>query len=94
MRRRLRTPSLSATIALLVGACGAPIEPTPDCDAFVACTTARDVQLGITTDVVRFQPGGACWGNPEIADLCDRGCRSGMAWLRDAGTDLPSECAP
>lgn len=94
MRSAMVKHGLATCFVLLTGACGAPIEPTPDCAQFVACTTARDAQLGITTDLVRFQPGGACWGNPEIAALCDRGCTSGMAWLRDAIADLPTECAP
>lgn len=94
MRLPIALRRLAGALALLIAACDEPLEPTPDCQAFVACTEARDAQGGITTDVVRFAPGGACWDNPEIAALCDRGCRSGMSWLRDAVDDLPSGCTP
>lgn len=75
-------------------ACAPPLEPTPACVSYVACQQARDAQLGITTDMVRFQPGGACWDNPEISELCDRGCGSGITWLRAAEPSLPAACAP
>lgn len=75
-------------------ACAQPLEPTPACVSYVACEQARDAQLGINTDMVRFQPGGACWDNPEISELCDRGCASGITWLRAAEPSLPAACAP
>ena len=81
-------------LAAATFACAQPLEPTPACVSYVACQQARDSLLGINTDMVRFQTGGACWGNPEISDLCDRGCASGIAWLRTAEPSLPAAFAP
>lgn len=79
-------------IGLLLAGCGGGIEPTPDCDAFVACVRAHDEATGLATDLVRFEPGGACWDNGEVATLCDDGCRNGLAWARTAWDPAPEAC--
>lgn len=73
-------------------ACGGGIEPTPDCETYVACVRAHDAALGIETDLDRFESGGACWDNGEIATLCDDGCRNGLDWLRTAWDPAPEAC--
>jgi hypothetical protein len=75
-------------------ACGEAVEPTAACQAWTSCVAARDAVAGIETDVVRFAPGGACWDNPEIAELCDRGCVSGLDWLRETEPGAPAACQP
>lgn len=72
----------------------AEVTQTPACASFVACVGARDAARGATTDVVRFEPAGECWGTPAGADLCDRACVNGLAWLRESEPDLPEACAP
>lgn len=72
----------------------AEVTQTPACSSFVACVGARDEASGATTDVVRFEPNGDCWGTPAGADLCDRACENGLAWLRETEPNLPAECAP
>lgn len=67
---------------------------TPACAAFVACVGARDAARASSSDVVRFEPGGECWGTPAGADLCDRACENGLAWLRESEPDLPEACVP
>jgi hypothetical protein len=75
-----------------LGCASGPVAQRESCEAYVACVQARDAEIGITTDATRFEPGGACWGNPEIADLCDRACANGLDWLRGAVASLPEEC--
>ena len=80
------------TTLALVG-CDTSVEQTPACADWVRCIDARDAQLGVTTDDDRFEAGGLCWGNPEIGELCDKACESGMAWMETSNyTDLPEEC--
>lgn len=75
--------------------CEGEITPTPACEAYVACLSARDEARGLNTDMVRFEAGGACWGSHESAEFCDGGCARGLAWLQEAEADtLPGECAP
>ncbi|MCB9742078.1 MAG: hypothetical protein H6741_09235 [Alphaproteobacteria bacterium] len=75
-------------------ACGGEVPQTEACAAYVACVEARDLELGIRTNLDRFEPGGACWGSAEGGALCDRGCSSGLAWMQDAYADLPEACDP
>ena len=80
---------------LLLMAVGcAQVEQSQSCATYVACIQAQDEVKGIETDLVRFQPDEACWINPDIADLCDRGCVNGLAWMQETMSDLPEECAP
>ncbi|MEQ1506582.1 MAG: hypothetical protein ABMB14_30415 [Myxococcota bacterium] len=72
--------------------CSLPVDPRPSCARYVACVEARDARDGSTTDVDRFAPDGACWGGEAGADLCDRACTAGLAWLADREPDLG--CAP
>lgn len=79
-------------LLLLVLAC-AEVSQTDACARYVACIQAKDTDAGTTTDVVRFQPEGECWGTPAGADLCDRSCVNGLAFERTRAADAPAECA-
>lgn len=75
-------------------ACGFPVEQRPSCAQYVTCLSARDARDGTDTDTVRFRPEGDCWGNGTGADLCDRACTQGLAYLADREPDLGAACAP
>lgn len=70
----------------------ATVTQSEECKAYVDCLAARDGQLKIQTDTLRFKPEGACWGGPEGADLCNRACKNGMVWLKSAYQNLPAAC--
>lgn len=78
---------------LLLFAC-ADVSQSPACATYVSCVEARDAARGSSTDLLRFQPDGECWGTPAGADLCDRACTNGLAWLQESETDLPEVCTP
>lgn len=80
-------------LLLLTLAC-AEVTQTPACAQYVACVEAKDAAAGTTTDLVRFQPQGECWGSPAGADLCDRACVNGLEFERSRTTDAPDACAP
>ena len=61
------------------------------CRTYVACVRALDVRDGLTTDAVRFEPDGDCWGGEKIADVCDRACTRGLALVREAAPGLACE---
>ncbi len=87
-------PGIAAAAALMgLAACG-PVDPSPECVAWSSCIAARDSQLGVETDNVRFEPGGGCWGSAEGAELCTNACESGLDWMRQAYDDLPDACLP
>jgi hypothetical protein len=81
------------TLLLLLLGC-AEVSQTPTCEEYVACLGARDEARGTTTDMLRFEAQGDCWGSPAGADLCDRACTNGLAWLQESETDLPEACSP
>lgn len=81
-------------LALLI-ACAGDLSQTPACATFVACSLARDAQLGLETDVARFDAAGACWGGSAAGQqLCDEACDNGLVFLRERYADLPAACAP
>ena len=86
------TMSIIGVLAL-ANACSAGLPQGEQCAAFVDCVSARDSQRGTSTDVERFVEGGPCWGSEEGAEQCETSCLKGLAFLRDAYTDLPEECA-
>lgn len=69
----------------------AEVVQTPACAEFVACVEATDAARGATTDVVRFQPDGDCWGSPAGAELCDHACVNGLPVHK---ARFPDVCAP
>ena len=79
-------------IFVLVFAGCAEVGPSDACVDYVACIRAQDDASGLVTDVARFEEGGACWGNPDGAGLCDRACDNGLEWMREEVADLPEEC--
>jgi|GEM_PF-1311929 len=98
---KMANPTLGIGIYLLLffallGVVGlegcATVSQSEACKKYVACLSARDAKLGVSTDVKRFENGGACWGGPEGADLCTRACSSGLSWLQKSYTSLPSAC--
>lgn len=80
-------------LIVAIGACGT-VPQSDACADFVGCQRDRDVELGITTNMVRYELDGACWENKEIGALCTRSCTAGLAWMRRAYADLPASCAP
>lgn len=81
------------TILMLLLGCAEEVTQTPACERYVACLDARDEQRGTTTDMLRFEAEGDCWGSPAGADLCDRACSNGLSWLLESETDLPEVCS-
>ena len=78
-------------MVMMVMGC-AQVEQSASCNSYVACVRAQDAAKGVETDMVRFEPAGDCWGNPEGAALCDRACSNGLLWLQEQYADLPEEC--
>ena len=80
--------------------------PSVESASQMASSTLRcgDIRsgMGVTTNMNRFLPiktdadgeviEGQCWGNPEISDLCDKGCVAGLEKMTEIYTDLPEEC--
>lgn len=91
----------SFLIFFLIG-CDTSVEQSAACEQWVSCIDARDQQLGVATNMNRFLPiktdaegeviEGQCWGNPEISDLCDKGCVAGLEKMTELYSDLPGEC--
>lgn len=77
-------------LLLLFAACTEVVQ-TPACADYVACVQATDASRNTTTDVLRFQPEGDCWGTPAGAELCDRACTNGLAFHQQR---FPGVCAP
>lgn len=75
---------------LFLLACSPEAAQTEACARFVSCVHARDPAV----DTLRFEAAGDCWGSPAGADLCDRACVNGLAFLRSAEPTLPDACAP
>jgi hypothetical protein len=78
---------------VLSGCLGGPMEQTAGCAAYVACLRATDAAAHTSTNVARFEPGGACWVNVPTGEVCATGCERGLAWLRARSAGLPAECA-
>lgn len=89
---RFKLYALVLTIGF-VAAC-AEVKQGEHCAAYVECLTARDEQRGTSTDMVRFEEGGACWGSTEGAKHCERACEGGLKWLRETDPNMPSVCSP
>ncbi len=89
-------------LILFLFACDTSMEQSEACEQWVSCIDARDQQLGVSTNMKRFLPiktdaegeviEGQCWGNPEIYDLCDKGCEAGLVKIAELYEDLPQEC--
>jgi hypothetical protein len=79
---------------VLLASCTIPVPQRPACARYVTCLEARDARDGTETDVVRFEPDGDCWNVRAGADLCDRACTAGLAWLADREPDLAAACSP
>lgn len=76
----------------LLAACTLPVDPRPACGEYLDCVRALDEAEGVTTDVARYLDDGACWEGDEIADLCERSCVNGLAFLRARAEGLPEAC--
>ena len=91
----------SLLIFFLFG-CDTRVDQSASCQQWVSCIEARDQQLGVTTNMVRFLPlttdaddtvvNGKCWDNHELYDLCDKACVAGLAKMPELYDDLPEEC--
>jgi len=51
---------LALGVGALLAGCGR-VAQAPECAAYVECVKARDVRQQTATDVVRFEPAGACY---------------------------------
>lgn len=80
-------------IFLTLLGCAEVVEQSAACEQYVSCLDARDAELGLQTNTLRFEPNGACWGGAEGAALCDRACDNGLQWLQEADPDLPELCS-
>lgn len=92
-RTKLLAVAVAATAMGWMG-CSSHVQQSEDCQALVACARAKDRIAGMTTDVSRYEAEGACWENEEIAELCERSCTRGMAFIRSREPSAPSECRP
>jgi hypothetical protein len=73
---------------LLFGASCGRAEQGPNCSAFVECVQQLDALRGATTDVARFEPGGACWKGDKGAEVCERSCARGLPRLESQQPEL------
>ena len=87
----MRSQFLFSAVVMLVGC--AEGAQTHACREYVQCLEVRDAELGITTNTDRFESGGACWGSPAGAELCDTACVRGLEFLSSL-ENAPAECAP
>ena len=88
------TPSKFLLFFTVLASCGGEVEQSAACAAWVRCIDARDAQLGVSTDNLRFEVGGTCWTSAEQGEHCTPACERGLAWMRQAYADLPEECLP
>jgi len=84
--------ALVAAVAALPACLGA--EQTAACQQFVACVRELDGRDRQTTDAIRFEPDGDCWGGPTIAELCDHACTRGLEPLRATAPPLACLVTP
>lgn len=94
MRRTKHLAMVAAASAMGWMGCSSHVQQSEDCQALVACARAKDRSAGTTTDVSRYEAEGACWENEGIAELCERSCTRGMAFIRSREPSAPSECLP
>jgi hypothetical protein len=94
MRLELLTCAVVLAAALVSGCLGGPVSQSVECTRYVACIRALDAAQGLTTNLVRFEADGACWGNGEISQLCTTGCSRALERMRDRTAGLPQECTP
>lgn len=83
----------SAALGLLGGCEPEKLEQSAACAQYVACVAALDTSSGTETNLLRFEPEGACWGFSQAGfDLCDRACTDGLAFVQERYTAPPEEC--
>lgn len=92
IRRQIRT-FIGISLMAALGACSQ--EPTPECQAYVACQQAYDEATGAApVDVTQYQPDGACWDSADNAARCTADCQAGLDALRGSaaseGLEIPS----
>lgn len=71
---------VAAAFCAWTSGCGR-VDQSPECRAFVECVAKLDAQTGRSTDVLRFEAEGPCWGSEAGADLCTRSCARGIEVL-------------
>ncbi len=84
----------SLVLLLLSASCGRPVPQSAACAHFVACVRALDQQRGRTTNLVRFEADGPCWGSEAGARLCTESCERGLPWLVRDLSPAPEACQP
>jgi len=90
----MRVRSWLTTVLLASGCFGGAVDQTAACAQYVRCIDAVDTLAGQTTNLDRYEPGGACWGNSEIAELCTTSCARALARIQELAPPPPTECAP
>jgi hypothetical protein len=94
----MHLPSLLGLVAatLASGCWGPAVDPSPECAGYVRCIEAIDLAATPPqeTDLVRYQVGGACWGNHVLGDGCTTSCRRALDRIRPRQPAPPAECAP
>ena len=80
-------------MAMSLAGCGGRQPQAAACQHFVACVKELDAQRSMSTNVVRFEASGGCWGSPEGAELCTKACTRGLEVIRRAAP-VPAGCAP
>lgn len=74
---------------------GSPVPQAVECDAWVRCQRAVDARAGLpVANLERFEAGGFCWNNAELARGCTTACERALERLRARATPLPGECSP
>lgn len=94
-------PNLPMRALLLVAASslsacwGGAVPQAPVCAAWVACTRAVDARDGLPrANLERFEAGGFCWNNSELAEGCTTACTRGLERVRVRDAAAPGECRP
>ena len=72
--------------------CGS-VEQSGACATYVQCLSERDQALGVSTNALRFEAGGACWGSHEGAELCTTACERGLEFIAAAEASAPEVCS-
>lgn len=80
---------------LLVSCWGPAVDQSPACATWVACTRALDARDGLPrANLDRYEVGGFCWNNGELAEGCTTSCERALERIRARDEGAPGECAP
>jgi hypothetical protein len=83
-----------AALVFCVACFDGPVDQSAACAQYVRCIRAVDAANSQTTDLDRYDEGGACWGGEKIGELCTTSCGRALDRMRQREPALPAECAP